>query len=85
MARQRVTLKPDGSVVPVDAGEDTERLGRIDPERVDATTEDEIARQAAADDAEAMREVARRRMMARLEEGAKLSGLRVERDDLYDR
>ena len=33
--------------------------GRIDPERVDSTTETDIARQAAADEAEAMQDVAR--------------------------
>ncbi|KON81106.1 helix-turn-helix domain-containing protein [Azoarcus sp. PA01] len=42
--------------------------GRIDPARVDAVTEDELARQAAADEAEAMQDVARfvRRVRKRL-------------------
>ncbi len=43
-------------------------IGRIDPERVDATTETDIARQAAADEAEAVQDVARfvRRIRLRL-------------------
>jgi putative transcriptional regulator len=43
-------------------------VGRIDPERVDATTETDIARQAAADEAEAAQDVARfvRRLRLRL-------------------
>jgi putative transcriptional regulator len=43
-------------------------VGRIDPERVDATTEADIARQAAADEADAMQDVARfvRRVRLRL-------------------
>ena len=42
--------------------------GRIDPDRVDATTEEEIARQKAADDKEAMQDAARyaRRIRKRL-------------------
>jgi putative transcriptional regulator len=43
-------------------------LGRIDPDRVDATTEEEIARQKATDDKEAMQDAARyaRRIRKRL-------------------
>ena len=42
--------------------------GRIDPDRVDATTEEEISRQKAADDKEAMQDAARyaRRIRKRL-------------------
>ena len=43
-------------------------IGRIDPDRVDATTEEEIARQKAADDKESMQDAARyaRRIRKRL-------------------
>uniref|UniRef100_A0A831ZZY6 Helix-turn-helix domain-containing protein n=1 Tax=Desulfacinum infernum TaxID=35837 RepID=A0A831ZZY6_9BACT len=43
-------------------------VGRIDPARVDATTEEDIARQAAADEAQAMQDAARfvRRVRKRL-------------------
>ena len=43
-------------------------IGRIDPNRVDATTEEEIAEQKAADDKEAMQDAARyaRRIRKRL-------------------
>ena len=43
-------------------------LGRIDPDRVDATTEEEIARQKTADDKEAMQDAAKyaRRIRKRL-------------------
>jgi putative transcriptional regulator len=43
-------------------------LGRMDPDRVDATTEEEIARQKSADDKEAMQDAARyaRRVRKRL-------------------
>ena len=44
------------------------QIGRIDPDRVDATTETEIARQKTADDKEAMQDAARyaRRIRKRL-------------------
>jgi putative transcriptional regulator len=43
-------------------------IGRIDPDRVDATTEEEVARQKTADDKEAMQDAARyaRRVRKRL-------------------
>jgi len=43
-------------------------MGRIDPVRVDATSEEELARQAAVDEAEAMQDAARfaRRVRKRL-------------------
>ena len=43
-------------------------IGRIDPERVDATTETDIARQATADEIDALQDVARfvRRVRLRL-------------------
>lgn len=51
MKKVRVTLNlTDPSSVP---------MGRADLARIDATTEEEIARQAAADDAEAMQDAAR--------------------------
>ena len=50
MKRVRVTLQPDGSVVRAGAGTRASEDGRIDVARVDATTEAEIARQAAEDD-----------------------------------
>jgi putative transcriptional regulator len=55
----RVRLKADGRLVRLKADRRGRPLrGRIDWERVDATTEAEIVRQAAKDDAEAMRDAA---------------------------
>ena len=60
MSRTRVSINPDDprSLPP----------GRIDPVVVDATTEEEIARQVRLDDAEAIRDMARfaRRVRKRL-------------------
>jgi putative transcriptional regulator len=53
MAQRRVTLKSDGSVTAAGKNDVARILGRIDPERVDATTEADIARQIAGDDADA--------------------------------
>lgn len=51
MKKVRITLNsPSPSPVPI---------GRADLARIDATTEEDIARQAAADDAEAMQDAAR--------------------------
>ena len=50
MKRVRVTLRPDGFVVRAGVREQASEHGRIDAARVDATTEVEIARQAAEDD-----------------------------------
>lgn len=58
MARRRVILKPDGTVVPAGKSAGAPVGGRIDPERVDRTTEAEIARQIAADDAAGRRDAA---------------------------
>ena len=60
MKKHRVTINP--------RLESQAPLGRIDPDRVDATTEEEIARQKAADDKEAMQDAARyaRRIRKRL-------------------
>jgi putative transcriptional regulator len=60
MKKHRMTIDPSiGSL---------SSLGRIDRDRVDATTEEEIARQKAADDKEAMQDAARyaRRIRKRL-------------------
>lgn len=60
MKTVRVTIDP---AVPTSLAS-----GRIDPARVDATTEDDIAKQAAADEAEAMQDAAKfaRRVRKRL-------------------
>ena len=60
MKKHRVSINP--------RLESQSPLGRIDPARVDATTEEEIARQKAADDKEAMQDAARyaRRIRKRL-------------------
>lgn len=60
MKTVRVTIDP--------AAQASLASGRIDPARVDATTEDDIARQAAADEAEAMQDAAKfaRRVRKRL-------------------
>lgn len=51
MSTTRISIDPDDpSTLPV---------GRIDPARVDATTEAEIAAQAREDEAEAMQDMAR--------------------------
>ena len=51
MSTQRVTVDPNTMSLA--------DLGRIDPDRVDATTDDDISRQIAADEAEGMQETAR--------------------------
>ena len=51
MSTQRVTVDPNTTSLA--------DLGRIDPDRVDATTDDDIARQIAADEAEGMQETAK--------------------------
>jgi putative transcriptional regulator len=57
MAKVRVRLAADGALTNLIAPE--RRIeGRIDLRRVDATTEADIARHAAADDADAMRDAA---------------------------
>ena len=57
MTKARIT--GDGSVVEIlQDGSERPLATRIDLRRVDATTEDEIAAQAAQDDAEAMRDAA---------------------------
>lgn len=53
MAQTRMTLKPDGSVVPAGRDKKAKRTGRIDTARVDATSEADIARQMAEDEARA--------------------------------
>jgi putative transcriptional regulator len=60
MKKHRMTIDP--RLMPLAS------IGRIDPDRVDATTEEEIARQKAADDKEAMQDAARyaRRIRKRL-------------------
>lgn len=60
MKTVRVTIDP---AVPASLAK-----GRIDPVRLDATTEDDIAKQAAADEAEAMQDAAKfaRRVRKRL-------------------
>ena len=60
MKKHRMTIDP--RIVSLSS------LGRIDRDRVDATTEEEIARQKAADDKEAMQDAARyaRRIRKRL-------------------
>ena len=60
MKTQRVTVDPDNLSL--------EKLGRIDPGRVDATTEEELVLQKAADEVEAMQDAARfaRRVRKRL-------------------
>ena len=56
MAQVRATLKPDGSLVI--AGTTAKIAGRLDPERIDQTSEADIARQTIADDATAHRDAA---------------------------
>ncbi len=60
MKTERMTIDP--------ATPETLASGRIDPARVDATTEADIAKQVAADEAEAMQDVAKfaRRVRKRL-------------------
>ncbi len=60
MKKHPVTIDPHGMSLA--------SSGRIDPDRVDATTEEEIARQKAADEKEAMQDAARyaRRIRKRL-------------------
>ena len=60
MKKQRMTIDPSLGFL--------SNLGRIDIDRVDATTEEEIARQKAADEAEAMLDAAKyaRRVRRRL-------------------
>ena len=58
MAQVRVTLKPDGKLIPLGSHEMGQNVGRIDPERVDATTEADIARQLAVDDESARHDAA---------------------------
>jgi putative transcriptional regulator len=59
MAKVRARLNPDGTVVQRRRDENWERIEpRADWARIDATTEAEIAGQAAADDAEVAREAA---------------------------
>ncbi len=60
MKIQRVTIDPDTASLIA--------IGRIDTDRVDATTEEEIAHQKAADKAEAMQDAAKyaRRVRKRL-------------------
>lgn len=58
MAQARMILKPDGSVVPAGKDKKAPRTGHIDAARVDSTSEAEIARQIAEDDALARRDAA---------------------------
>jgi putative transcriptional regulator len=58
MGRVRATLRNDGSVIRHEKGRAKAMKGRIDVRRVDATSEKEIARQAAADDAALRRDAA---------------------------
>ncbi|MFO7802859.1 MAG: helix-turn-helix domain-containing protein [Desulfovermiculus sp.] len=60
MKIQHVTIDPDSSSL--------SNLGRIDPDRVDATTEEDITLQIAADEAEALQDAAKfaRRVRKRL-------------------
>jgi putative transcriptional regulator len=58
MAQVRVTLKPDGRLVPSGMHADEHLVGRIDPERVDGTTEADITRQMAVDDEAARHDAA---------------------------
>ena len=58
MKRVQVTLERDGSLIHADKEGRGSLQGRIDRARVDRTTEAEIARQAAADDAALRRDAA---------------------------
>jgi putative transcriptional regulator len=58
MVRVRVTLDPDRTMTRHGRREKTRITGRIDPDRVDRTSEAEIERQEAQDDFDARRDAA---------------------------